>query len=250
MARRRRILLPALALGLTLGVLTPGAPALAADRDPVVIVAGTFSPEIANWPLARRLRRDGYVASVFSLPTLGTQNISTSARALAAYTAGVRERTGAAKVDLVGHSQGGLVARSYVKDFGGAGRVDSLVTLGTPHRGTRIANLAAVLGFGDCLSIAACRQMAIGSSWLKKLNAGDDTIGDVRYTTFRTALDELVRPVSRATLRDGAVNVKVQRQCPLRVVAHIGLIVDGTVYSGIDQALQGRTTIDLKCWAL
>jgi hypothetical protein len=92
--------------------------------------------------------------------------------------------------------------------------------------------------------------MSIGSSYLTALNAGDDTIGSVRYTTFRTDYDELVRPVGNATLYDGAVNVRVQDECWARVVGHVGLIIDGAVYSGISQALQGRTAIDLNCWAL
>ena len=81
--------------------------------------------------------------------------------------------------------------------------------------------------------------MSIGSSYLDALNAGDDTIGAC-YTTFRTLQDELVRPVDNATLFDGATNVLVQSKCWLRVVGHVGLILDGTVYSGVRQALRAR----------
>lgn len=221
----------------------------AATKDPVIIVAGTFSPSFANEPLANRLRNDGYQAFIFELPTLGLQDIDLTAEALDDFADGVRAQTGAAKVDLVGHSQGGLVARSYVKDFGGASEVDSLITLGTPNRGTYIANLGEFFGFGNCLGVVACEQMSIGSSYLDALNAGDDTIGSVRYTTFRTKYDELVRPVDNATLYDGAVNVRIQDRCWGRYVGHVGLIVDGTVYSGIRQALEGRTSIRLNCWA-
>jgi triacylglycerol lipase len=233
---------------LTSGVVAPVS-AGASGAEPVIIVAGTFSPELANEPLADRLRGDGYRTFIFELPTLGTQDIGLSAQALDDFADGVRAGTGAARVDLVGHSQGGLVARSYVKDHGGAGEVDSLITLGTPNRGTYVANLASFLGLGNCLSVVACEQMSIGSSFLAELNAGDDTIGSVRYTTFRTDQDELVRPVGNATLYDGAVNVRVQNRCWARVVGHVGLIYDGAVYSGIRQALEGRTSIRLDCWA-
>lgn len=247
--RTARLLVLALVASAALVGVAPR-PAGAATTDPVIIVAGTFSPAFANEPLAARLRADGYQVSIFELPTLGTQDINATARALNTFADGVRARTGATRVDLVGHSQGGLVARSYVKSYGGAGEVDSLVTLGTPNRGTYVANLVDFLGFGNCLTVTACEQMSIGSSYLAALNAGDDTIGSVRYTTIRTIQDELVRPVDNATLYDGAVNVKVQSQCWARVVGHLGLIVDGTVYSGIRQALQGRTDIRLNCWAL
>ena len=223
--------------------------AAAAAPDPVIIVAGTFSPALANEPLAARLRADGYTVRIFELPTLGTQDINLTAAALNTFADGVRAQTGAAKVDLIGHSQGGLVARSYVKSFGGVGEVDSLITLGTPNRGTYVANLVNFLGFGNCLTVVACEQMSIGSSYLNALNAGDDTIGSVRYTTIRTLQDELVRPVDNAKLLDGATNVLVQSKCWLRVVGHVGLILDGTVYSGVRQALQGQS-INLNCFAL
>ncbi|MCU1351462.1 MAG: lipase class 2 [Acidimicrobiales bacterium] len=249
-ARRWKVSLVAAVVVAAVASGGSGSPASAAGKDPVIIVAGTFSPAIANEPLAARLRHDGYRTFIFELPTLGTQDIDASARALGRFADGVRAQTGAAKVDLVGHSQGGLVARSYVKRGGGASRVDSLIMLGTPNHGTYVANLAKVLGFGSCAGVVACVQMTTGSSYLAALNAGDDTIGGVRYTTIRTSLDELVRPVDSAKLGDGAVNVLVQSRCWLRVVGHVGLILDGAVYSGVRQALDGRTDISLSCFAL
>lgn len=236
---------------LVLGVVAfPFAPqAGTASADPVIIVAGTFSPAFANEPLAARLRADGYRVWIFELPNLGLGDIGESARQLDQFADGVRAQTGASRVDLIGHSQGGLVARDYVKRFGGVGEVDSLISLGAPHYGTSVANLATFLGLGNCLWVTACEQMSIGSSYLNQLNAGDDTIGNVRYTNIFTNYDELVRPVTNATLADGAVNVRVQSHCWARVVGHVGLILDGTVYSGVRQAL-GGTPIRLNCWAL
>lgn len=244
---RRTIAAACAVLAVSLPAAAPTA--AAAVPDTVIIVAGTFSPAFANEPLAARLRADGFTVRIFELPTLGTQDINLSAQALNAFADGVRAQTGATKVDLIGHSQGGLVARSYVKSYGGAGEVDSLITLGTPNRGTYVANLVGFLGFGNCLAVVACQQMSTGSAYLSALNAGDDTIGSVRYTTIRTLQDELVRPVDNATLFDGATNVLVQSKCWLRVVGHVGLILDGTVYSGIRQALRGQP-INLSCFAL
>ncbi|MGH9185563.1 MAG: lipase family alpha/beta hydrolase [Acidimicrobiales bacterium] len=199
-------------------------------------------------PLAARLRSDGYSVWIFELPGLGLGDIHDTAAALNTFADEVRAGTGATKVDLVGHSQGGLVARGYVKWFGGASEVDSIVSLGAPHYGTAIANIAEFFGFGDCLEIIACQQMGIGSTFLGELNAGDDTIGAVRYTNLYTLQDELVIPIANATMRDGARNVKLQSQCWWRVVGHVGLILDGAVYSGVDDALAGRI-IDFDCWA-
>lgn len=251
MRRSRRFLFTLVATALlatSLVVATPGT-AGAAPADPVIIVAGTFSPAFANEPLAARLRADGYRTYIFELPGLGTGDINASAAALNRFADGVRSQTGASKVDLVGHSQGGLVARAYVKYHGGAAEVDSLVSLGTPHYGTYVANLVNFLGFGSCVGVVACQQMTTGSAFLNGLNAGDDTIGNVRYTNIYTNYDELVRPVTNATMNDGATNVRVQTRCWARVVGHLGLIIDGTVYSGVRQALQGRS-VNLDCWAL
>ena len=66
---------------------------------------------------------------------------------------GVRAQTGAARVDLIGHSQGGLVGRYYIKYLGGASEVDSMISLGAPHYGTSLANLANLLGLGSCLGV-------------------------------------------------------------------------------------------------
>jgi len=224
--------------------------ATAADRpDPVVIVNGTFGPAFFYEPLAARLRADGNDVHIFELTNLGTGDIAATAQDLARFVDGVRAATGAAKVDLVGHSQGGLVARQYVKYLGGASTVDSLVSLGAPHYGTAVANIADFFGGGNCLGIVACQQMAVGSEFVNELNAGDDTIGSVRYTNLYTALDELVRPVANASLPDGATNVLIQSQCPFRVVGHVGLALDGTVYDGVHDALLGRP-IELNCFAV
>ena len=74
-----------------------------------------------------------------------------------------------------------------------------MISLAAPHYGTTLANLANLLGLGSCLGVTACQQMAIGSTFLAGLNAGDDTIGSVDYTNFavrvrrdRHALHELV----------------------------------------------------------
>jgi triacylglycerol lipase len=244
-----RSLLAGVACALLVAVGLPWSAAADDRPDPVVIVNGTFGPAFFYEPLAKRLRGDDHQVFIFELTNLGTGDIAATAQDLADFVAGVRAQTGADKVDLVGHSQGGLVARQYVKYLGGDATVDSLISLGAPHYGTAVANIADFFGGGNCLGIVACQQMAVGSDFVNALNDGDDTIGSVRYTNFYSSLDELVRPVANASLQDGATNVKIQSQCPLRVVEHVGLALDGTVYSGIRQALAGQP-IHLDCWAV
>jgi triacylglycerol esterase/lipase EstA (alpha/beta hydrolase family) len=242
---------PALAASLR-AARAPASPSGSASGDPVIVVNGLFGVGLAYEPLVARLRADGYRVWDFELPTLGTQDIRLSAQALDAFADAVRAQTGAAKVDLVGHSEGGLVSRAYVKYYGGAAEVDSLVTLGTPNYGTVAANIARVFTLGTCAGITACEQMTIGSSFLAGLNAGDDSIGNVAYTNIATIWDELVQPYTNSFLNaaDGNVtNRTLQSQCFLRVVGHLGLIVDGAVYSGVEDALE-KQPIRFNCFAL
>lgn len=230
-------------------------PATEAGRDPVVIVAGTLAGQtlasVYYEPLAARLRADGYDVTIFGLPGSGLGDVGVISGDLAAKVAAVRARTGAARVDLIGHSQGGLVIRHYLKYRGGASAVDSAISLGAPHYGAAVANLLRLLGLGSCAGVVACQQMAIGSSFLANLNAGDDTIGSVTYTNIASVNDGIVQPYTTSFLADDGnnTNVKVQKQCPFRVVGHVALPYDGTVYSGIQDALAHRA-ITLSCFAV
>ena len=228
----RRALGAVVAAASALAVLSVGGgvPAHAAVKDPVIVVNGLFGVGFAYEPLVARLRADGYRVWDFELPTLGTQDIRLSAQALDAFADAVRAQTGAAKVDLVGHSEGGLVSRAYVKNYGGAAEVDSLVTLGTPNYGTVAANIIRVFTLGTCVGITACQQMTIGSSFLADLNASDDSVGNVGYTNIATVMDELVQPYTNSFLNAAVGNITnraLQSQCFLRVVGHLWLIVDG-----------------------
>jgi triacylglycerol esterase/lipase EstA (alpha/beta hydrolase family) len=239
-----------LALGLAAATAIPSAASAApAPKNPVVVVGGLSGFAAVYEPLASRLRNDGYRVFVYELPGLGFGDIAGSARAFRDYIAQLKSSNGFSKVDLVGHSEGGLVSRYYLKFLGGTSSVGRYVSLGTPQYGTYVANIIAFLGVGSCLGIPACQQMSIGSTFLAELNAGDDTPGSVRYTAVRTLQDELVRPVGNASINDGATNVLVQSACPLRLVGHLGLALDGTVYSIIQDAL-ADSSITPNCFAL
>ncbi|SCL15784.1 Triacylglycerol esterase/lipase EstA, alpha/beta hydrolase fold [Micromonospora nigra] len=223
--------------------------AAAAAGNPVIVVGGLSGIATVYQPLAARLRADGYRVWIYQLPNLGLGDITDSARAFSTFVGQVRASTGAAKVDVVAHSEGGLVSRYYIKSLGGASAVGRYVSLGSPQYGTYVANIVKFLGLGSCAGIVACQQMSIGSTFLAGLNAGDDTPGAVRWTAVRTLQDELVRPVDNARLADGATNVLIQASCPLRVVGHLALVLDGTTYTVIRQALRDQA-IRPNCFAL
>ncbi|MDH6462411.1 triacylglycerol lipase [Micromonospora sp. A200] len=220
-----------------------------ASANPVIVVGGLIGVSIAYEPIAARLRADGFRVSIFQIPGLGFGDIRESARAFKTYVDQVRASTGAAKVDLVAHSEGGLVSRWYVKFLGGADVVGRYVSLGSPQQGTYAANILKFIGLGNCAGIVACQQMSIGSDLLTALNGGDDTPGAIRWATVRTWQDELVWPIGNAALSDGATNVLIQSWCPLRLVGHLSLILDGTTYTVVRQVLTDAP-VRPNCFAL
>lgn len=241
-------------LGAVTATSTTRVEAQTAPKDPVVIVGGflTGQPiaDIFYSGLAARLRADGYQAFIFGPVDFGLADIRDSAASLRTFVDDVRASTGAQKVDLIGHSQGGLTSRYYIKSLGGAAKVDSMISLSSLHYGTAVANIGSFLLLGNCAGITGCSQMSIGSSFLNELNAGDDTIGNVVYTNFATFWDELVIPYTNGFLRNDGnnTNFTIQSQCPFEFVEHAGVAANRTVYSGVVDALR-HEPIRLSCWA-
>src|SRR5918998_3698884 len=139
----------------------------AAHPYPVVLVHGTFGDMTVSWNLiSPRLKRDGYCVFALDYGHRGTDPIEGSAAQVSDFVDRVLAATGARRVSLVGHSQGGMMPRYYLKFLGGAAKVDDLIGLAPSNHGT--ANpLAAPAGF----ACPACRQQAAGSAFLANLNA-------------------------------------------------------------------------------
>lgn len=105
------------------------------DADPVVLVGG-FANAREGWDEWKRsLEADGFQVFVFDPPTFGLGDMEHSAEAVAAFIADVKRRTGRQKVDVVGFSEGGVLARMAVARLGSLGSVDRLISLASPHAG-------------------------------------------------------------------------------------------------------------------
>jgi triacylglycerol esterase/lipase EstA (alpha/beta hydrolase family) len=207
--------------------LTAG-PASAVEQDrpgPVLLVPGYGGATGGLEDLAARLRAAGRDATVVPLPGNGTGDLAASAAALGAAVRAVRARTGAATVDLVGYSAGGVVARLWVAD-GGAAQVRRVVTLGSPQHGTELADLAGSVVPGECP--AGCQDLGTDSALLRRLNAGDETPAGPTWVSFWTTQDQTVLPPDSARL-DGALNIPVQSVCADARVGHGDLPTDPLV---------------------
>jgi triacylglycerol lipase len=177
--------------------------------------------------LAATLRRHGKDATVFRLPGDGRGDLDAQASALGRTVRGVLDRTHSATVDVIGYSAGGVVARLWVAEHGGDRLTRRLITLGSPHHGTDVATLAGSALPGACPT--ACRQLAVDSSLLARLN-DDETPPGPTYVSIWTTLDDIVLPADSARL-EGAQDITVQSVCPTDPIRHTGLPTDPRVES-------------------
>ncbi len=206
----------------------------AAPQDqagPVLLVPGYGGSTSALEVLAGQLQAAGRTATVLTLPGDGTGDIREAAAALKdAATAAIT--AGAPSVDVVGYSAGGVTARYWARELGGATQARRIVTLGSPQHGAKLAGLGALIG--QCPP--ACQQLRPGSDLLDALNKGDETPDGPRWTTVWTEQDEVVTPPDSARLK-GATQVVLQQLCPGLSVSHGDLPRSPTVTAIVLQVL-------------
>lgn len=226
---------------------------------PVVLVHGTWENRYNNFAkLSPELAREGYCVfalnygddeNLTSLPpsVYGTGDIRESAKELAAFVDDVLAATGASTVDIVGHSQGGLMPRRYLKFEGGADKVSTLVALGSPNHGTTVFGLATLagmlglFGFTPPLIGQAASQQIAGSRFLAELNAGGDTVPGVDYMSIATRYDEVTTPYESAFLTPGpgadVRNITLQDGCPIDLSDHLSMSYSPRAIGYVKQAL-------------
>ncbi|MFF0489566.1 esterase/lipase family protein [Nocardia sp. NPDC004068] len=253
----------------------------AAHPDPVVLVHGTWDNQNAWDVLAPDLRAAGYcvyslnygrdTSSVWGVRpgVYGTGDMRASARELAAFVERVRAATNSARVDIVAHSQGGVVTRQYLRFEGGAdpadpsrNKVGDVVMIAATNHGTTALDMGRLVHLGSSdgpadrmvgavLGTAAAQQV-VGSEFLKRLNAGGDTEAGIRYTVIATRVDQVTTPPESAFLRPGPAsrveNLWVQSFCPADTSGHGSLPRSPTVIRLVKHALDPAFG-DLTCAA-
>lgn len=226
-----------------------------AHPRPVILVHGTFEDMSNNWQaLSPLLSNSGYCVFALNYGSYdgsgeagiyATGEIAHSAEQLSSFVDQVLAATHARKVDLVGHSQGGMMPRYYLKFLDGATKVHTLVGLAPSNHGTTLDGIATLgshfpgsSGFLGSLC-PACEEQETGSAFLSNLNAGGDTVRGVRYTVIESDNDEVVTPYTSAFLSGKKVtNILLQAQCPLDQGEHLSMaydhIADADVLTALD----------------
>ncbi|MEG8278661.1 esterase/lipase family protein [Streptomyces sp. AHA2] len=235
----------------------------AAHPRPVVLVHGTLGNSVDNWlGLAPYLQIRGYC--VFSLdygrlegvPFFhGLGPVEKSALQLRDFVDRVLAATGAAETDVVGHSQGGMMPRWYLRFLGGADKVNALVGIAPSNHGTDLNGFTRLLpyfpGAEHLLSrnTPALADQIAGSDFLRRLNAGGDTVPGVRYTVIATRYDEVVTPWRSQYLSGpGVRNVLLQDLCPVDVSGHVAIgLMDRIAFHEVANALDPARATPTTC---
>ncbi|MFF2199178.1 esterase/lipase family protein [Streptomyces sp. NPDC058145] len=193
---------------------------------PVVLLHGFIDNRSVFVLLRRSLARSGRqrVESLNYSPL--TCDIRIAAELLGRHVEEICERTGSTQVDIVGHSLGGLIARYYTQCLGGDIRVRTLVTLGTPHSGTRAVPLAS--------AHPIVRQMRPGSEVIEELTRPAPGCR-TRFVSFWSDLDSVMDPLESACIDHPDLEVRNVR---VTGIGHLALPVHPAVATGIREALE------------
>lgn len=233
--------------------------------NPVIALHGLFATAKSDLNfLEAWLRPKGFCT--FSLtygeypliPLGGLKAISESSIEIANFVKEVLDKTGAAKVDIVGHSEGGLQSLYLPKFAGIADRVDKIIAIAPPTHGTDSSGLVALadtLGLRplvnevlDTIGCDACNDMIPGGPAVTKLNTGTVVQPGNKVTVIASRNDRTVVPPSSAFVKEfGVNNIFVQDYCPLDPVGHVSLAIDLNVWNLVLNSLEDRIGRKFPC---
>lgn len=186
---------------------------------PLLVFVHGYCCNAAYWrPMSRQLRARGWGHQIaFDIEPVFADIDRLADAFLEAY--GARpEETRRVPCIVIAHSMGGLVVRAALQRAHAAIPIAALVTVGTPHAGTRLARGAPGRN---------ARQMAPDSEWLKALNQSARK-PTARVLAIASRDDELVAPWSSALACPGA------RQTVLEGMGHLALGRHRDVAAAID----------------
>lgn len=194
---------------------------------PIVLVHGTFAnARRAFSSLAPVLKASGYCLFALNygrqgpLSLNGTIDINLSAKELSGFVQSVLARTGAEKISLVGHSQGGLLAFQLARSPAMSGHIDRIVAIAPSLHGT--TRVPESLSLSSC---QACVQQSDKSSFMRSFHQEKVNPLGVRALILATRQDVVVTPVERQFLDEpGVTNVLLQDLYPGVSASHSGLM--------------------------
>ncbi|MCF8151926.1 MAG: alpha/beta fold hydrolase [Burkholderiaceae bacterium] len=201
-----------------LGKPTPG-------RLPLLLIHGYQCNRGFWFWLRPRLEAAGWVVATHNLEPVYS-DIDVYAQGIAQRIDQVLAATGASQVILIGHSMGGLASRAYLRRHGNE-KVARLITLGSPHQGTKFAQK----GLGP-----NAKQMRIGSTWLNGLGAPGAAPLPPGSVSIYSCHDNYAYPQQASSTLEGATHVAIGG------VSHIGMAISPRVLSTLLKTLDTSTS--------
>ncbi|MGZ4143194.1 MAG: esterase/lipase family protein [Actinomycetota bacterium] len=204
-----------------------------AASTPIILLHGWFHNRSAFVVMRRQLKRFGFRSiDTMNYNVIG-HDVEELARQLAEHVDEILDRTEATHVHLIGHSLGGLVARTYIQEYGGGDKVHTCVTLGTPHRGTH----AAWIGRGK-----AMRELRPNSQLIRRLSESARAM-PVRFVSFYSNLDSLVLPVTNAKITEPALRAT---NILVKDLGHLSLLISRPLIRSIAEILSNPDSIPVE----
>ncbi|KAF8930142.1 hypothetical protein BGZ58_008435 [Dissophora ornata] len=236
----------------------------AAHPRPVILVHSTLLTVDSWWTFAPVLINRGYC--VFGLtygkykdiPGFGgLAPIADSAQELATFADNVLAKMNVKQVDIVGHSQGGILARYWMKYLGGAGKVYRHIGVSPITHGTTLSSAATwakawgifapLQPFFDTVA-PSFYEMVTDSTFMAKLNAGGDTAPGVIHSNIITKYDEVVTPYKTGFQNSaGVTNVVLQDLCLLSLNEHLTMVNSFVVLQFVLNQLDPSTAKSANC---
>jgi pimeloyl-ACP methyl ester carboxylesterase len=198
-----------------------------AAHIPVVLVHGLIDNRSIFTVMRRSLRRRGFAQVCTWNYSPLSSDVARCAEDLGAHIERVREQTGHDRVHVVGHSLGGLIARYHLQRQGGDRRIESLVTLGTPHQGSLLAHVVPT---------PLIRQLRPGSPVLQELA---EPMPGCRtpVTAIYSDLDQIVLPTNSGRCEHPDLRA---RNVLVRGVGHMSLPIHRGVVDEVAATLAGH----------
>jgi Lipase (class 2) len=204
-------------------------------REPILLVPGTtLNPQSDfSWNWERALAAQKWPFCTIDLPGNGMGDIQIAGEYVV-YAIRTMHAMSHKKVEIVGHSQGGMVPRWALRFWPDTrAMVDDVVGLSPSNHGTLDAVALCAIGCAPSFW-----QQRTGSAFLAALNSDQETFPGISYTNIYTDTDEVVvpniGPEPSSALHGGGgsiTNVAIQQVCPLDLSEHIGIgTYDNTAY--------------------
>jgi triacylglycerol esterase/lipase EstA (alpha/beta hydrolase family) len=196
------------------------------EHPPIILLHGLFQNRSCLYWLQHQLRAKGYT-NIISINTPPWRDLETLTEELSRKIDELQIKLKAEKVILIGHSMGGIIARNYIQNRGGAKHVQAMITLGAPHHGSKLAPFAvSTMG----------KTLLPGSEFLHQFNSvkWPETVPAI---SIYTRYDNIVLPVESAKM-DGARHVELDG------MGHTSLLFHPKSLQAVTDALNEITNED------